>query len=45
MGGQMGSGMMGGQMGPGMMGAGTCELVEGRIGPMGRCVLYRPISS
>lgn len=44
MGGQMGPGMMGGQMGPGMMRAGTCELVEGRISPMGWCVLYQPIS-
>ena len=45
MGGQMGNGMMGGQMGPGMMGAGSCELVEGRVNPMGWCDLYRPISS
>jgi hypothetical protein len=45
MGGQAGHGMMGGQMGPGMMGAGTCELVEGRVSPMGWCDLYRPISS
>jgi hypothetical protein len=44
MGKQMGPGMMGHQMGPGMMGAGTCELVEGRISPMGWCDLYRPIS-
>ena len=43
-GGQAGSGMMGGQMGPGMMAAGTCEVVEGRISPMGWCVLYRPLS-
>ncbi len=43
-GGHAGSGMMGGQMGPGMMGAGTCELVEGGINPMGWCVLYRPLS-
>jgi len=26
----------------GMMPAGTCELVEGRISPMGWCVLYWP---
>ena len=44
MGGQMGHGMMGGQMRPGMMGAGRCELVEGRVSPMGWCVLYQPIS-
>lgn len=44
MGGQMGPGMMGRQMGPGMMAAGTCELVEGSISPMGWCVLYRPLS-
>jgi hypothetical protein len=44
-GGPAGSGMMGGQMGPGMMGAGTCELVEGRIRPMGWCTLYQPTSS
>ena len=43
-GGRAGSGMMGGQMGPGMIGAGSCTLVEGRISPMGWCVLYRPIS-
>jgi hypothetical protein len=44
MGGQMEPGMMGGQMGPSMMAAGTCELVEGRVSPMGWCVLYRPLS-
>ena len=44
MGGQMGPGMMGGQMGRGMMAAGTCEVVEGSISPMGWCVLYRPLS-
>src|SRR3954454_9096896 len=43
-GGQAGGGMMGGQMGPGMMAAGTCRVVEGRISPMGWCVLYQPIS-
>jgi hypothetical protein len=43
-GGKAGSGMMGCQMGRGMMAAGTCELVEGQINPMGWCVLYRPIS-
>jgi hypothetical protein len=42
MGGQMGPGMMGRHMGPGMMAAGTCEVVEGRISPMGWCVLYQP---
>jgi hypothetical protein len=35
----MGCGMMGG-MGPGMMGAGACQVVEGRISPMGYCDLY-----
>jgi len=51
MGGQMGPGMMGGhmggmsgQMGPGMMTAGTCEVVEGSVSPMGWCVLYQPLS-
>ncbi len=44
MGGQMGPGMMGRQMGAGMMAAGTCQVVEGRISPMGWCVLYQPIS-
>jgi hypothetical protein len=43
-GGQAGCGMMGGQMGPGMMAAGTCKVVEGRISPMGWCVLYQPTS-
>ncbi len=41
-GGMMGGGMMGGGMGPGMMGAGTCQVVEGRISPMGWCMLYAP---
>lgn len=40
-GGMMGHGMMGGGMG-GMMAAGACEVVEGRISPMGYCVLYSP---
>jgi hypothetical protein len=35
-------GMMGGGMGPGMMRAGTCDVVEGRISPMGGCILYAP---
>lgn len=43
-GGRAGSGMMGGNMGPGMMAAGDCERVEGRISPMGWCVLYAPLS-
>ena len=50
-GGRPGAGMMGGHMGMmggGMMGgaarAGTCELVEGAISPMGWCVLYQPAS-
>jgi hypothetical protein len=39
-GGMMGRGMMaGGMMGRGMM-AGDCEVVEGRISPMGWCDLY-----
>lgn len=41
-GGMMGGGMMGGGMGPGMMAAGTCQVVEGRISPMGWCLLYAP---
>ncbi len=41
-GGMMGGGMMGGGMGPGMMAAGTCQVVEGRISPMGWCMLYAP---
>jgi len=45
--GMMGRGMMaGGMMGGGMMGrgmmAGECEVVEGRISPMGWCDLYAP---
>ena len=45
--GMMGGGMMaGGMMGGGMMGrgmmAGECEVVEGRISPMGWCDLYAP---
>jgi hypothetical protein len=43
-GGRARAGMMGGQMGPGMMASGACELVEGRINPMGWCVLYHPLS-
>ncbi len=39
--GMMGCGMMDG-MGPGMMAAGTCQVVEGRISPMGWCTLYAP---
>jgi len=45
-GGMMGGGgmMRGGMMGGGMMGggmmAGGCEVVEGRISPMGWCDLY-----
>ena len=42
-GGMMGGGMMGcGMTGGGMMGAGACEVVEGRISPMGYCDLYAP---
>ncbi|MDA8181281.1 MULTISPECIES: hypothetical protein [Acidithiobacillus] len=52
-GGVAGHGMMGGMgpgmmrdmpnMGPGMMKDGTCQLVEGRISPMGYCILYAPV--
>ena len=39
----MGPGMMGGgMMGPGMMAVGACQVVDGRISPMGWCVLYAP---
>jgi hypothetical protein len=44
MGGGMGRGMMSGNMRPGMMAAGTCQLVDGNISPMGWCVLYQPAS-
>jgi hypothetical protein len=42
--GMMGCGMMGGGMmgRGGMMGAGACQVVEGRIRPMGWCDLYTP---
>jgi hypothetical protein len=40
--GMMGGGMMGHGMGHGMMGAGACQVVEGRISPMGYCDLYVP---
>jgi len=36
----MGGGMMGRG---GMMGAGACQVVEGRISPMGWCDLYTPL--
>jgi hypothetical protein len=43
--GMMGCPMMGdGMMRPGMMGAGACQVVEGRISPMGYCDLYAPLS-
>jgi hypothetical protein len=42
--GMMGGGMMGGgMMRGGMMGAGACQVVEGRISPMGWCDLYAPL--
>jgi hypothetical protein len=43
--GMMGCGMMGGGMmgRGGMMGAGACQVVEGRISPMGYCDLYAPL--
>jgi hypothetical protein len=40
--GMMGCPMGGGMMGRGMMRAGACQLVEGRISPMGYCDLYAP---
>ena len=40
--GMMGCPMGGGMMRGGMMGAGACQLVEGRISPMGYCDLYAP---
>jgi anaerobic selenocysteine-containing dehydrogenase len=40
-GGRSGMGCMGGSM-MGMMGAGACQVVEGRISPMGYCDLYAP---
>ena len=43
--GMMGCPMGGGMMGHGMMGAGACQLVEGRISPMGDCDLYAPRSA
>jgi hypothetical protein len=44
--GMMGCPMMGrGMMRGGMMGAGACQLVEGRISPMGYCDLYAPRSA
>jgi hypothetical protein len=39
-GGRSGMGCMGGSMG--MMGTGACQVVEGRISPMGYCNLYVP---
>lgn len=38
--GMMGHGLMGHEM---MMGAGACQVVEGRISPMGYCDLYAPL--
>ena len=40
----MGGGMMGHGRGHAMMGAGACQLVEGRISPMGYCDLHAPRS-
>ena len=39
--GRSGMGCMGGSM-MGMMGVGVCQVVEGRISPMGYCDLYVP---
>ena len=43
--GMMGCPMMGGRMMGGMMGAGACQVVEGRISPMGYCDLYVPLGA
>ena len=43
--GMMGCPLGGGMMGHRMMGAGACQLVEGRISPMGYCDLYAPRSA
>jgi hypothetical protein len=40
--GGMGGMCMGGGSMMGMMGAGACQVVEGRISPMGWCDLYTP---
>ncbi len=40
-GGRSGMSCMGGSM-MGMMGAGACQVIEGRISPMGYCDLYVP---
>ena len=40
--GGMGGMCMGGGSMMGMMGAGTCQVVQGRISPMGWCDLYAP---
>ena len=37
-----GGGGRSGMMGGGMMGDGACQVVEGRISPMGYCDLYAP---
>jgi hypothetical protein len=39
---RMGGMCMGGGSMMGMMGAGACQVVEGRISPMGWCDLYTP---
>ena len=39
------SGMMGCPMRGGMMGSGACQLVEGRISPMGYCDLYAALGA
>jgi hypothetical protein len=41
--GGMGGMCMGGSSMMGMIGAGACELVTGRISPMGWCDLYAPL--
>jgi hypothetical protein len=41
--GGMGGMCMGGGSMMGMMGAGACQVVEGRISPMGWCNLYAPL--
>jgi hypothetical protein len=44
--GMMGCPMMGGaMMRGGVMGAGACQVVDGRISPMGYCDLYAPLGA
>jgi hypothetical protein len=43
--GRRGGMCMGGGSMRGMMGAGACQVVEGRISPMGYCDLYAPLAA